>query len=241
MNLEEFNKRLMIEPNDQDPEFLAARRASTEHMAAARDAEAFESLLGDALRPAVDPELHEQILSHSLGADRAPGGRAWQWMAIAATLVLAFGLSSVFFYRPAEALPLREAFVEHLRYPEPKALTSLDQVSENDVKKMFARYGADLVTEVGQVTYLSPCKIGGKRGIHMVVTESDGRKITVMYLPRETLAMAEEFSIDEISARMVRTPIGVLALFGHQGQDVNELSTRLMRGLGGLSIAALSS
>ena len=240
MNLEEFNKRLMIEPNDQDPDFLAARRVSTEHMAAAHEAEAFESLLAGALRPPVDPDLHEQILGHSLGADHATASHSWQWLAVAATLALSVGLGSIFFNATTEAIPLREAFVEHLRYPEPKALASLDQVAEDDIKRMFAGYGADLATEVGRVTYLSPCKIGGKRGIHMVVTESGGRKVTVMYLPNETLAMAEEFSVDGISARMIRTPIGVLALFGHQGQDVNELSARLRMGLGGLTIAALA-
>ncbi len=45
MNLEDFEKQLNIEPRNEDPEFLEARRSSLSHAAAYRQAQAFEEKL----------------------------------------------------------------------------------------------------------------------------------------------------------------------------------------------------
>lgn len=238
MNLDDFKKMLMTEPDSRDPEFLAARRESTEHMAAARDSEDFESQLAAALRVTVQPDLAETILERALPESETP--RNWRWLAVAATVTLAVGISVVLFQRSGEDLSLREAFVQHLLHPEPSALASRDTISVDDLQQAFSRFGADLDTDVGHVTYLQRCRIGGRRGLHMVVTHN-GDQVTVMYLPKEALAKAEDFFVGEVTGRMVATPTGVLALFGHQGQDMDELSARFLRGLGAFSVAALGS
>ena len=93
---------------------------------------------------------------------------------------------------------------------------------EHSPRNLFAKLKADFdffgtdceITELEQEVPHKICLEARtpKGCTRMVLTQADGRQITVMYLPNETLAKTEEFTVDQVPARMDRTPIGVDAL-----------------------------
>ena len=244
MELEDFKKQLMIEPGSQDEAVLAARRSSVQHMAAAKKSDAFESALEAALRFDTDNNLATEILAGVWQQGPAAGPSPWgRWAAAAASVTLALGIGAFIYNGTVEATPMREAFVAHMnnRYEYPMALTRADVQPESEVRETFNEFGADLDGGFGEVTYLARCKIGKKLGVHLVVTEDSGDKTTVMFLPGEELLTEISFDVDQVTARMVPTPTGVAALFGHDGQDLSATTAALLQGLGGFGLASLAA
>ncbi len=238
MDLKEFQQRLGAEPRGQDPEVLTARGESVAHAAAYRAALDFEDRLEAALRVPVPNDAAERIIERCLGRPARPWLPAW--VGIAAVLALAIGIGVWLLPigpNPAD-LELRTAFVEHLDNPEP-ALVSDATVGAERVRAAFAVAGAEFDGGLDNVTYLSPCVIGGKKGLHLVLTDSSGAKTTLMMMPGSRLAASAEFSLPGISARVEPTPVGAMALFGHRGQDLDKLSRNILASLGPLAQTAL--
>jgi len=242
VELEDFKKQLMIEPGSQDETILAARRDSVQHMAAAKQSDAFESILEDALKLECATTLADDLLTDVRRQE--PGARLPQWggwLAAAASITLALGIGSFMLNTSVEATPLQQAFVVHMHndHEYPMALASTDVQSELAVRAIFQEFGAGLDSNFGQVTYLARCRIGGKLGVHLVVTEASGDKTTVMFLPAEVLLSEISFDVDQVTARMAATPTGVVALFGHDGQDLSTTTAALLQGLSGVGLAYL--
>jgi len=243
VELEEFKQQLMIEPGSQDQAMLAARRSSVQHMAAAKQSDAFELQLEAALRFDTDANLTADILASVRQQEPSAGRSHWAgWLAAAASVTVALGIGSFMYNGTVEATPMRAAFVAHMSndHEYPMVLARTEARPESDVKDIFDRFGADLNSGFGKVTYLTRCKIGDKLGIHLVVTEDSGDKTTVMFLPGEELAAQISFDVDQVTARMVSTPTGVVALFGHNGQDLSATTDALVYGLGGFELALLN-
>lgn len=223
---------------------LEARRSSVQHMAAARKSDAFESSLEAALKLKTETHLAAEILAnvrqHEPTADRSHWGG---WLAAAASITLALGIGSFVYDGTVAATPMREAFVAHINndHEYPMALTRAEVRPESAVREFFDEFGADLESSFGKVTYLTRCRIGDKLGIHLVVTEKSGDKTTVMFLPDEKLVAEVSFDVDQMTARMVSTPTGVVALFGHDGQDLSATTAALLQGLGGFGLASLAA
>lgn len=236
MDRETFLNRLHTEPRSDDPTFRAACRDNVEYARLAREAQAFEGRLEEALRLPVDADLADRIL----GALALPGRRRPRWtvvLAVAATLALAAGLMALL---PGERAtppdPVVAAFVEHLRHDEPESL-SMEPVALDQAIAALTQVGADPSAVPGAVTYVYPCAIGGERGLHLVMTDDERRRVTLLYLPRRSVARAGVIEApDGASARVFDVPGGAVALVGHGNQDLDVLAEELF-GSGVLRIA----
>ena len=127
MNLDDFKKILMTEPDSEDPEFVTAKTSSLEHARATRESERFEQQLAAALKVPVPEDGARRILA-GLGQGGTTVAR-WPLLAVAAALVAAVGLAALML-RPVAPSDVRVAFVEHLQHPEPRALASDAPVAE---------------------------------------------------------------------------------------------------------------
>ncbi|MDX1569425.1 MAG: DUF3379 family protein [Xanthomonadales bacterium] len=236
MNLDELEKQLLIEPDSQDPEFLAAKTSTLEHARAVKASEQFEKDLAEALRLPVGEDNAERVLT-AIFDDQSDGppARRWGLLAMAASLVAAVGLA-FFLIQPEQPSDIRTAFVEHLRHPEPQALASDTAVAEGRALEALALMGATGLPREAAVTFAYPCPIGGVKGMHLVVTDRQRRKTTLMFMPERSLASPEEFVVDGMPARVFNTPSGAAAAFAHSG----ELPQELLRELFGADRLALA-
>lgn len=235
MDLEEFKKRLTIEPRSDDPELVEARRGSVAHAGVWRAAQAFEDRLEAALKLPVAPGRAERIVERCLRRSRAP-----LMFALAASLTVAAVIAVWLLPSGPSAadLEIRTAFVEHLDNPEP-ALASETPVDPERIRAEFAVAGVELTGDLGNVTYLYPCVIGGEKGLHLVMTGADGAKATMMMMPGRELAVAADFSLPKVSAQLLPTAMGAIALFGHRQQDLSGLSRTVADSLAPLQRTAL--
>ncbi|MDJ0656901.1 MAG: DUF3379 family protein [Xanthomonadales bacterium] len=238
MDLNEFNRRLNEEPRSDDPELKQARNESLQHAAAYRDAQQFEDKLEQALRLPVEDGLADSILEHCLGKESAAQQRRLPaWLGIAASIAVAAVVAVVLFRGEPVNAELRDAFVEHVQHPE-GAFKSNQPVDSGRFLATLASAGVEFAGSPNDVTYFYPCDIGGKRGLHWVVTDDQGQKTTVLMIPGQELASAHDFRFEQVPARMLPTSAGAMALFGHQGQDLDELASRYSQSITALPTSA---
>ncbi|MFK7955420.1 MAG: DUF3379 family protein [Lysobacterales bacterium] len=231
MDFEQFKIFLNADPRSREPEFLEAARSSIQNASDHAKALAFEDKLDNALRVPVVSPTTDDILTHCFGDEQSVSSyRPPTWLAMAAAVLVLVGVASVLLpgASPVDAYA-REAFIAHLGHPEPGALSSEDAISADAVILAFANQGIAMRDALADVTYMSPCVIGEKKGMHLVVTEKSGDQITVMMMPGEGLESSHNFSVETMTVQMVPTNAGALALFGHQGQDLSPLGRELVR------------
>lgn len=214
MDLEEYKKKLQIEPGD--PELEAARNESLDHARAARASAEFERRLSAALNVPVSPDAADRVLSRVLG--NPPTSSARRWLAVAASLVAVIAIAVVLVRSP-EVGDLQAAFVEHLNHPEPMALASREPVAPSLADEALQLVGAGEADPGPKVTYVSRCVIGGIRGVHMVLTDDQSRKTTLLFVPDRQVVDATQFRSDGRPARLFGTRTGAVAVFGHGGQS----------------------
>ncbi len=231
MDFDQYKIYLSADPRSQEPEFLEASRSSVQNASEHAKALAFEKTLERALRVPVPSPSTQDIMTRCLGEQStATIYRPPVWLAMAAAVLVLVGVASVILPGGNTEVDdyARAAFVAHLEHPEP-ALSNTAKVGEEQLIAEFSRQGVNLEQAIADVTYLSPCLIGEKKGLHLVLTDSSGDQITVMMMPGETLQESHNFSMDSMTVQMIATKAGALALFGHQGQNLSPLGKSLAR------------
>ncbi len=231
MDSEQFKIFLNADPRNREPEFLEAARSSIQNASDHAKALAFEDKLEGALRlPVVSPTA-DDILSHCFADEQGVTSyRPPTWLAMAAAVLVLVGVASVLLPGASSVdAYAKESFIAHLDHPEPGALGSSAKLSSLQIVSAFANQGIALGDAPSDVTYVRPCMIGEKMGMHLVVTDNNGDQITVMMMPGEDLESSHNFSVDAMTVQMVPTNAGAVALFGHQGQDVSPLGRELVR------------
>ncbi|MEM1090587.1 MAG: DUF3379 family protein [Pseudomonadota bacterium] len=233
MDFEQYKIYLNADPRSREPEFLEASRSSIQNASAHAAAQEFEDKLESALRVPVPSPSVETILAHCFTDEESSHSyRPPTWLAMAAAVLVLVGVASVILPRgPQVDAFAREAFVAHLEHPEPAAFANDRPLPPPMVAQGFTSQGVSLEEAIADVTYLSPCVIGEKRGLHLVLTDDTGDKVTVMLLPGEPMEEKHNFSMDQVTVQMMPTGAGALALFGHQGQDLSPLARQLARDL----------
>lgn len=221
MDCLEFRRRLGSEPHPVDPAARAHLAGCTAGCAeAAAEAQAFEARLTAALNVPVPAALVERVrrAQRDAGAvDRAPGRRtAWLAFAVAASLVLAFGVAQ---WRrntvsPPAAVSLPGLVAAHVTAPGERAAWGLrEPVGAAKVEAAFADRGVPLAAPPpAGVAYVAECSVGRWRSVHMVMPEQ-GQPVSVVYvLGRGAEAAVQAFRHDDLSGRAVPVKDGTLVL-----------------------------
>ncbi len=223
MDLEDYKKQLLIEPKSRDAAFLKAGSDSLDHARARKESDAFEAVLEDAAAVDVPSDLHEQIFEYCDGGTGTTfAARSSTWIAAAAVVFVAAIVAVVQFWpENSNNQPIQQAFVDHLLYPETRALSSQTLVADAEVHRAFGDMGAVTTGKFESVTYLSFCKIGGEIGVHMVTTDASGEQATAMYLPNKHIDGQISVNVDDVPGTIFNTPSGVAAVFAHSGDNLD--------------------
>ncbi len=234
MNIEEFRRRLMTEPDRRDADMRAAGRWDPEFASLARESEAFEAKLKAALELPVPDGLIDRITNK---ASSQPARRGWLpvsgvWANAAAVvlLVAAAILAQVAFDAPGHA-ELRE----HLRWhwnldgPEALAMAQLPSPQVRDLR-VLNRFGLEASEPLAEHIAVSKfCPAPGGTGVHLVLETTAGQ-VTVFYLPETRLARRLEFGLDdERQARVFNLGQGSVALIAEADIDLEPVA-HLLRG-----------
>ncbi|HST27347.1 MAG TPA: DUF3379 family protein [Rudaea sp.] len=221
MNCLEFRRELNIHPQSNDADFVAHARECPRCAQAQADALAFEATLGRALAIPPPPNLAESILlaqATEQRRERLRWRRGTGLLAVAAAAVLAVGVG----WRVTRAQPLGDAAVAHMLGEEAPALAMTTPVTEEAVRKAFAKRGIDLTQVPADISYVQCCPVGKFKSVHMVMPRTNG-PVTVMYLVDDNGGARTDFAHAGWIGRSVPMAHGTLVMIGHDASQFAQI------------------
>lgn len=230
MNCAEFQRRLLIDP--QDPELADAARAGVcaDGELQLHRALQFEARLSAALQVQVPADLLARIQAAVPEARPARPRvlrRAW---ALAASISLGV-LVSQWWWAEDSTARLARACVSHLAH-DPYALVRPNLVPEPLVQRVFGEFGVQLHGQPAPLQYSTPCKVGDYRALHMVARTASG-PITVMYLDQPPPVRRQDFQESAVAGRIVPMGRGALVLLAANSQEFDPLEMRFRMAIEG--------
>jgi hypothetical protein len=220
MNCLEFRRRLGIDPQCSEVDFVQHRQECPRCAEACERALKFETSLLHALTIAPPPQLAESILlAQATGQQRQRMRyrRRGALLALAAAVVLAFGIGM-----HIEAQPLPALAVDHLN-KEAEVLGMTAGVPDSDVREAFAYRGIALLGTVpAGISFVGCCPVGRYKSVHMVMPQADG-PVTVLYLPDDSHEQRQDFAQAGWLGRSVPLAHGTLVLLAHNSDHFDHV------------------
>jgi len=239
---------LTSEPNTRDSEVL-------QHIASCADCSEFSKKLkqfDDKLKSAIQLDVPEGLESKIILAQRMnvdetseEGGnddnvvafkkpvekqqRNFQWMSMAAALVLAVGLSlGMFKWGESqgvqhEVLAHIDSHLEELEKDENVKLASLNEFLEE--------HGLTANEGIGYVRHVSNCPIEGRMIPHLVVADDQGMPVTVMYIPWEDAKQTKRFSNERFKGISVGAQKGSFVIVSEYEDSLKPIENRVMESM----------
>jgi hypothetical protein len=212
MNCLEFRRRIGAEPRSRDPEILAHRDSCKDGCAAFwQRAQRFEDDLEAALAVPVPEGLADRILlAQATGERHRQVGRRRAWMAMAASVLIAFAGVGML-WRHADLNSLPALAVAHMP-EEMDAMSLTEPMTDAQVEAGFVGRATRLKgpAPVG-VTYVHDCTVGPYPAVH-VVTRMNDEPVVALYMPGKMGDKTTEFHRDGWDGRQVALSGGTLVV-----------------------------
>ncbi|QWT19605.1 DUF3379 domain-containing protein [Bacillus sp. NP157] len=244
MNCLDFRRRIGAEPRSRDPELLAHRDSCREGCAAFwQRAQRFDDDLEAAMAVPVPDGLAERILlAHATGERQVQRGHRRAWMAMAASVLLAFtGLGM--FWRYTDSHSLQALAVAHMPV-EIDALALTRPMTDAEVEAGFVGRATHLKGPApGMVTYVHDCVVGQYPVVH-AVTRMDDEPVVALYMPGKMDGTPGTFHRDGWDGREVKLRDGTLLLLAqgasHKAMDLAERDWRAaIEGSSGVTVGQI--
>ncbi len=228
MNCLEFRRLLLEDPQCADEALLAHEAECTECARFSSRARAREAALRHLLNaPEPPPELAERIRL-TVRMERQAERRRPVWVAAAASVMLAVAVSMASLYEARSErthMALAQSVVDHIE-DEARHLHHPGPVPESRVEEVFARFGARLAGDIGQVNFAGECLMRNRTGIHLVVQGRQG-PVTVFLMPDEHPRRVVPVRQDGFDGEILPTDWGSIAVVGQPGEPVEALAARV--------------
>lgn len=224
MSCEQMRVRIGAEPGASDAE-LEAHIASCESCRAFRDEMQTLDRRIRRVLTAQPPALAPLDLRHRRPA-RERLAPAKGWLALAASLVLAFAVGVTGWIVTTPSALAMEVVTHTLH--EPDSWNGSQEVSAGAIESALTRAGLEANGRLGSVTYASSCLFQGRWVAHFVVRTSDG-PITVIVVPGERVDSAESFSEEGFDGLILPIEGGMVAALS-RGMPGFETHARTLAG-----------
>ena len=184
--------------------------------------------LRSALQIQAPPQLAERIIS----AIRRRSRRYQQGFALAASILLGFGVT-LFFYQPTSPHleALHHASLKHMQL-ETTALSVQHQIEIAQVDQLMQEAGRGHISYLPELaTHASICPMLHHNGVHLVFRQDDGDALTAFVMPNEFIDETSRHFEDGYHIRIDPTPTGSLAVLGQNLEDVDAIQQELQDAL----------
>lgn len=227
MNLLEFRRRLMTDPDRKDPEMADARR---KHPDEAARSDRFEARLKTALDVTPPPDLVERLQRIPDEAASSPGRPGWLWPAsLAATLALGILLGAFLATGTDEAIPLDAYLAAHWADDGEMALQAMrTSVPEAELESVM--HALDFTLDPAtreQVRFVKLCPAPDGVGAHLVLATDSG-PVTVYYLPGLQARREADLEIDGMRAWVADLETGAISVIAPPGTDGETIMREFM-------------
>jgi len=230
MNLLEFKRRLMTDPESRDADFVAARGQGEDFAEAAEASDEFEKRLRSALDvPAPDHLAEDIILAQSMQPKRS--SLRPRYLAMAAGLVLAVAAGTLVYIdqdaHDATGQSIEQHLAWHWELDGPMAIAASEQeaADHGDADRILSELGVHMGHDLLEKVRLSKfCPTPDGVGAHLVLT-SDAGPVTLFYMPRTRIEDAPRVVSlpGEMEGRVINLERGSMAIIAETGQDIQAL------------------
>ncbi|MBE1274756.1 DUF3379 family protein [Enterovibrio baiacu] len=232
----EFRRRLLADPQDQDPELLDAKRNSAANQSLASELEQLDAMIDQALRVDVPDDLVDKVLfkqtSDVVREKRQPKFH----LAIAASIAFVFGIMlGQFNWSNLPVLPgdqsLGQIALQHYYHEEGFTLNANEGASLQQVNAKLAPLGNTFSGSLpGQIAYLNHCSFDDQHAVHMVLKAENGEDFTVFVVPQKSPTM-ETFSDGNMEAISLPAENSSVIVVGEEGSNILPLAESLKKHL----------
>lgn len=228
-NCLEVRRVLGAEPQRRDSAILAHCKVCAACAAYMQDMLALDTRLDRALSIPVPDDLEARIvLDASLKHDRRP--RPLTWLALAASLLLAVGISAGVWWEARTELPLAAAVIQHVKNPmESDAIVPgqplIRKVSL--VEGVLDKVGVQVRGGLDDVTYARVCPFRGRLVAHLVVRGKDG-PVTVLLLPHIHVNKPQHFNEEGFRGVIEPAGSGSIAILANNPSPMQPMADELV-------------
>ncbi|WP_033138047.1 DUF3379 domain-containing protein [Aeromonas finlandensis] len=251
----EFRRNAMIQPNDQQPDFLAAAEASQANRHYLDEMKQFDHTLKRAMQVDAPAGLAERILlrqamqqetdtqddaqpSRPLGATQVKSrtSTSWRQIAMAASVAFLLGMSTRWITlpdAPPTAFSLAQVAMAHV-YGEAPFIEGVDErVNLQNINAKMEIYGATLSGMDGlKVTYVNHCSFFQGPALHMVIQGKMG-PVTLFLVPKHVPLTLQQVHFEDgtLKGEIVQLKGANMVLIGEMKEPLapvaNALQSRL--------------
>ena len=165
-------------------------------------------------------------INQGIKKDKISGKRDFRWMSLAAALVLAVGLSLGMF-KLGEASGVENEVLAHID-SHLYELEADENIKLASLNNLLQEYGLLANENIGYIRHVSNCPIDGKMIPHLVVTDDQGKAVTVMYLPWEDSTKRTSFKNDRFNGVLVGAQKGSFVIVSEDPNSLQPMEDRVM-------------
>ncbi|SKB65615.1 DUF3379 family protein [Luteibacter sp. 22Crub2.1] len=223
MNCLDFRRRITAEPRSRDADLLAHRDSCDEGCApfwqrAQRFEDDFEAALAGI--PVPDGLADRILLAHATHERRGQVRRRRSWMAMAASVLIAFGGVGLV-WRHMDGTSLPALAVAHMPW-EMDSLNMTRPMTDAQVEAGFIGRSAHLKGPApAGVTYVHDCTVGPYPAVHLVTRMND-EPVVALYMPGKMSDADSDFHRDGWDGRQIALSGGTLVVMA-QGASRNTM------------------
>lgn len=247
----EFRRNAMIQPNDQQPDFLKAAEASQANRNYLDEMKQFDRSLKRAMQVEVPAGLAERILlrqamqqdsdtqndmppSRPLGTApvKIRASTSWRQIALAASVAFLLGMSTRWISLPETtpaALSLAQVAMAHV-YGEAPFIQGIDErVNLQSINAKLEMYGATLKEMDGlKVTYVNHCSFYQGPALHMVIRGEMG-PVTLFIVPKHVPLTLQQANFEDgtLKGEIVRLKGANMVLIGEMKEPLAPVASAL--------------
>ena len=183
-----------------------------------RELDANERRIDEALQVPVPEGLADRVM---LRVRNRPGARPWRSWAMAATIVLSFGVGLQEFGGAARSDSASEA-IRHVLH-EPESFSQHRLADPAQVRTVLANFGGTLEAPIGKVLYMKLCPVPGGTGWHIVLQTEYGPATLILMPGRRGDPLPEEIRMKGYVATVASGGQGYYALVAESEDALNAL------------------
>ncbi len=209
--LKPFDDKLKSAINIDVPEGLESRIILAQRMAQTEDNIESENVIS---------------INQVIKKDKISGKRDFRWMSLAAALVLAVGLSLGMF-KFGESHGVQNEVLAHID-SHIEELEKDDNIKLASLNNLLQEHGLIANENIGYIRHVSNCPIEGKMVPHLVVTDDQGKAVTVMYLPWKDSTKRTPFKNDRFNGVLVSAQKGSFVIVSEDPNSLQPMEDRVM-------------
>jgi len=238
----ETRRELTADPNSRSSELI-------QHLSdCEKCTEYFQKIkqFDDKLKSAFNVEVPESLESRIILAqrmDRSSGStlsnvipikkdrsnRDFKWMSLAAALVLAVGLSLGMF-KLGESHGVQDEVLAHID-SHPNELEIDDNIKLASLNNFLQDHGLLANEGIGYIRYVMNCPIEDKMVAHLVVTDNQGKPVSVMYIPWKDSPKRTPFKNDKFNGVLVGAQKGSFVIVSEDPNSLEPIENRVMNSM----------